>query len=171
MYVVFESFISAMLLWLIEAVLLGYLFRKKSWKVHLPTQIFLIVLIWPTTQIAFQVIFYLDTKDVKASTVSDLEFTAEIPRECKDIIYHKDPAGRWFYCALPEGLAYNWLQEHSFRKNSSSYCGPYEDYPHEIESLINSTKMEHYVTELKPNGAGSSATMTKEGMFLCQWYW
>jgi len=139
--------------------------------VHLPTQIFLIILILLTTQIAFEVIFYIDTKDLRANTINDLEFTARMPPECEDIIYHRDPTGRWFYCTIPANLAYKWLQEQKFRKNSSSYCGPYEEYPHEIASLINSNKVEHYVTELKPNGAGSSATLTIEGMFLCQWYW
>ena len=171
MYVVFESFIAAILLWLIEAVVLWFLLRKKSWKVHLPTQIFLIVLIWPTTQIVFQVILYLDTQDIKANTVNDLEFTAKIPSECKNIIYHKDPTGRWFYCSISTEPAYKWLQEHKFRENSSSYCSLYEEYPTEIGNLINSNTVEHYVTEPKPNGACSSATITKEGMFLCQWYW
>ena len=171
MYVVFESYIAAILLWLVEAVLLGYLLREKSWKVHLPTQIFLMVLIWPTIHIAFQIIFYLDTKDVKANSVTDLGFTARIPQECKDIVYHKDPTGSWFYCSIHEELAYNWLQENKFRSNSSSDCGPYEKYPPEIDGLINLTKVEYYVTELELNGAGSSVTKTKKGMFLCQWYW
>ncbi|MEJ2691638.1 MAG: hypothetical protein P8166_00975 [Candidatus Thiodiazotropha sp.] len=171
MYVVFESFLAAIFLWLIEALLMGYLLRKKSWKLHLLTQIFLIILIWPTAQIAFQIIFNLDTKDVKAATISDLEFTARMPSECKDIVYHKDPTGRWFYCAIPKELAYRWLKEYKYSENSSSYCGPYEEYPREVQSIINSGGAEHYVTELKPNGAGSSVTMTKNGMFLCQWYW
>ncbi len=171
MYVVIESFIVSMMLWLIEAVLFGYFLRNKSWKVYLPTQLALIVLIWPTTQIAFEVIFYLDTIDVKANTVSDLELTSRLPSECQDIIYHKDPTGRWFYCAISEDLAYSWLKENKFQESGSSYCGRYEVYPQVIESLLNSNKTKHYVTELKPNGAGSSASVTKEGMYLCQWYW
>ena len=171
MYVIFYSFFSAVVIWLVEVVVFAVWLSKKTWKVHVPVQITLIVLIWPTTLIASKVIYYLDTTDIKAISKDELHIGARIPSKCRNIHYHKEPAGRWFYCSLDKDEVRLWLEAEKFKQSDSSYCGPFEKYPKEIIAKLNMNNAQYFVMEPKPNGAGASVTVSDSEMFLCQWYW
>ena len=161
----------ALILWIVEVIIFIVLLRKKPWITQLLTQIVILVMIWPTSQLAFKVIYYKDTREYKAKSVTELGVKTNIPKECKEITYHTEPTGRWFYCKIDSKKAISWLEKEKFKPEETSYCGPFDNLPIEINKMLSVKHAQYFVTDFQPNGAGAGATLLNDRVFVCQWYW
>lgn len=171
MYIIIYSFAFAIALWLVTFVTIAYIFAERSWKFHVLTQLLLMILIWPVAELTAQVMFYFESSNFHAGNINELSINWDIPEQCTDISYHRDPTGRWFFCKIDDHDAMKWLSDSKFSYTDQMYCGPYDEVATNIEEFRLDDNLEHFNTVLEIDGAGSAAIIGNSHLFVCQWFW
>lgn len=171
MYVPILALGFAVLLLLVESALLWMFAKSWSRNLRVIVQAGLVIAVWPTLQIAGEVIFFLNTEDGYAHTVAETPPKLVLPENCTGIKFHHDPTGEWFRCQIDNEYAEKWLASQSFVSSDALHCGPFEDLEGQNIKLQNKRSRKYYETHSEANGGGRGALLNGRTLLVCQWYW
>ena len=166
MYVSILAFAIAVVVLVLEIIILAVFWRKKSWKFHVPAIIATLVFFWPTTQLIFGVILYINTEEGTFKNPNEAPKYWGIPEACGPVSYFSDPTGRWFGCSISEEEANLWLSENGFKTKEAVGCGAFK-----LKAEYANEALHKFATPMTENGAGKSAWVVDGQLTTCHWYW
>lgn len=158
---------------LVVAIVVLILVKRKNAWFYVALVTGFVVLFWPVSQLAFSVLFYLNTDRGHSENPQEIPtFKAVIPDRCRKIEYYSDPTGRWFSCNISSEEFNNWIRMLELVPDESAACFP-------DTSVVNvtfggkTTTLDMYSGKMAPNGANKVAFYRKETgkLLFCQWYW